>query len=62
MSELNSRECLFLIPCIFYPVMEKHLPELIEPSNPTWSKLYYRLKKVWVVCHKILLPNILRKL
>lgn len=42
--------------------MEKYLPELIERSNPIWSKLYYRLKKVWVVSHKILLPNILRKL
>lgn len=42
--------------------MEKYLPELVEHPNPTWSKLYYRLKRMWVICHKIMLPNILGKL
>ena len=50
-----------LIADIFYVVMEKYLPELIDRPNPTWSKLYYRLKKVWAVCQKILLPSMLRK-
>lgn len=62
LSELCIRECISMIASVFYVVMEKYLPELINRPNPTWSKLYYRLKKVWAVCMKILLPQILMKL
>lgn len=62
LPELLVQECISMLSSVFYAVMEKYLPELINSPNPTWSKLYYRLKKVWAVCHKILLPKILMKL